>query len=224
MWSLCWANKHLRLWIFPQVVRLLVVQATLCVGEGELQAGVCGRSHGCVTSKSLQGCLLEDLGALWRGFVHVSGEILKCHGNNYWPRKEGMWGRCQATRRGLAAISQWSWTLVNGFRTLMCSGGRQVTVTWISHRQGAAIPWDLAQDGSLSHLNSEGVSCTSSFSALTSTCQVMMRLVPNFRRVERMKGMDRSSWPWILGAAPAIADCFWCENRWSRRTPNVVAV
>lgn len=76
-------TKHLRLWIFPQVVRLLVVQATLCVGEGELQAGVCGRSHGCVTSKSLQGCLLEDLGALGRGFAHVSGEILKCHGNNY---------------------------------------------------------------------------------------------------------------------------------------------
>lgn len=78
-----WANRHLRLWIFPQVVRLLVVQDILCVGEGELKTGVCGRSHGCVTSKSLKGCLLEDLGALEKGFAHIPWEILKCHGNNY---------------------------------------------------------------------------------------------------------------------------------------------
>lgn len=46
-----------------------------------------------------------------------------------------------------------------------------MAATCTSHRQGAAIPWNLAQGGSLSHLNSEGVSCTGSFSALTSTCR-----------------------------------------------------
>lgn len=34
---------------------------------------------------------------------------------------------------------------------------------------GSCRLWDLAHDVSLSHLNSEGVSCTSSFSVLTST-------------------------------------------------------
>lgn len=150
-------------------MRPLVVQVTLCGGEGELQTGVCVRSHGCVTSKSLQGCLLEDLGALERGFACLLGnskipwKLLTEEGRDVGKMPDN---KEEAGSNFLMKLNLGKW-----FQNTDVLWGMASDCNLNVPQTGSCHLWDLAHDGSLSHLNSEGVSCTSSFSVLTSTCK-----------------------------------------------------